>query len=125
MQLAALSATVQQYLGGRADELPMWTMIDADVGARAKRIAKALAGAGIVAEAVAGESVAGGGSLPGHTMPTTLVRVRRDGTSAAQLAAALRENDPPVIVRVEHGAVFLDLRTVLPAQDELIVRALS
>jgi L-seryl-tRNA(Ser) seleniumtransferase len=124
MQLAALSATVQQYLAGLAGELPIWTMVDADVRVRADALVRALTASGVGAETVDGESVAGGGSLPGHTMPTTLVRVRRQGATAAQLAAALRENDPPVIVRVEHGSVFIDLRTVLPEQDEAIARAL-
>ena len=125
MQLAALAATVDQLLAGRSDELPIWKMIDADVTERATALAERLVGAGLGAETVAGDSVAGGGSLPGHVMPTTLVRVRSEGATPAQLAAALRANDPPVIVRVESGSVFIDLRTVLPDQDELIVRALS
>jgi L-seryl-tRNA(Ser) seleniumtransferase len=124
MQLAALSATVQEYLGGRSGELPIWQMVDADVGPRAKKLAAALTKAGCEADTVPGESVAGGGSLPGHSMPTTLVRVRREGSTAAQLVASLRENDPPVIVRVEQGTVFVDLRTVLPDLDDAIVQAL-
>jgi L-seryl-tRNA(Ser) seleniumtransferase len=124
MQLAALSATVTQYLSGRSAELPVWQMVDTDVDARATKLAKALTKAGADAEAVSGESVAGGGSLPGHTIATTLVRVRRPGVTATQLAAALRDGDPPVVVRVEQGSVFVDLRTVPPEQDPVIVRAL-
>jgi L-seryl-tRNA(Ser) seleniumtransferase len=123
MQLAALSATVEQVLAGRSDELPIWQMIDADVTQRAEAFATRLVDAGMRAETVPGDSVAGGGSLPGHVMATTLVRVQREGTTAARLAASLRAGDPPVIVRVESGSVFIDLRTVLPEQDQMIVRA--
>jgi L-seryl-tRNA(Ser) seleniumtransferase len=45
--------------------------------------------------------------------------------SADELAASLRACDPPVIARVEEGRVLLDLRTVFPEQDQLIVSALS
>jgi L-seryl-tRNA(Ser) seleniumtransferase len=125
MQLAALSATVEQLLAGRSDDLPVWRMIGDDIAPRAEALAAALRSTGLGAEAVPGDSVAGGGSLPGHVIPSTLVRVRRDGTTAAQLAAVLRSADPPIVVRVEQGSVFIDLRTVLPGQDELIVRALG
>jgi L-seryl-tRNA(Ser) seleniumtransferase len=37
--------------------------------------------------------------------------------------AALRKNDPPIIARVEEGKVLLDLRTVLPGQEDVVVRA--
>ena len=125
MQLAALSATVAQYLHDAPGDLPVWRMLDTDVAVRARKLAKALSGAGYDAAVVDGESVAGGGSLPGHSVPTTLVRIRRDGTTAKLLAARLREADPPVVVRVEQGAVLIDLRTVMPDQDAVLVGALS
>jgi len=40
-------------------------------------------------------------------------------------AARLRGADPPVIARVEEGRVLLDLRTVLPEQDEMVSRILA
>jgi L-seryl-tRNA(Ser) seleniumtransferase len=125
MQLAALTATVTQYLADKSDEVPVWRMVDADVTVRATKLARALTKLGYEAEIVPGESVAGGGSLPGHAMPTTLVRVGSTGTSAKDLAAALRTGEVPVVVRVEHGSVFVDLRTVLPEQDARLLAALS
>ena len=41
------------------------------------------------------------------------------------LAATLRRLTPPVIGRIEQGQVVLDLRTVLPEQDEMLARALG
>ena len=125
MQLAALTATVSQYLTGNGDDLPVWSMLDADVTSRARKLAAALTRSGYAADTVDGESVAGGGSLPGHTVRTVLVRLRREGTTAKQLAAALRDGDVPVIVRVEQGALLLDLRTVTPEQDGLLLQLLG
>ena len=36
----------------------------------------------------------------------------------------LRSLDPPVIARIEHDRVVLDLRTVLPDQQELLAQVL-
>jgi seryl-tRNA(Sec) selenium transferase len=46
------------------------------------------------------------------------------GRTAAELAAALRSHDPPVVARVEEGRLVLDLRTVLKEQDALVRKSL-
>jgi L-seryl-tRNA(Ser) seleniumtransferase len=45
--------------------------------------------------------------------------------TAAEIEERLRRNDPPIIARIEQDRVVLDLRTVLPEQDEAVVRAVS
>jgi L-seryl-tRNA(Ser) seleniumtransferase len=57
-------------------------------------------------------------------LPTTLLALTCYSLSADELARRLRASDPPVIARVEEGRVLLDLRTVFPEQDELVVRIL-
>jgi L-seryl-tRNA(Ser) seleniumtransferase len=76
-------------------------------------------------EILAGESVIGGGSTPGATLPTVLVAVACKGLSADQLAARLRAGEPPVVARVEEGRVLLDLRTVVPEEDAAVAAALA
>jgi L-seryl-tRNA(Ser) seleniumtransferase len=76
-------------------------------------------------ELVDGESLIGGGSAPSATLPTTLIALTCYSLGANELAARLRASDPPVIARVEDGRVLLDLRTVFPAQDELLAGVLS
>jgi L-seryl-tRNA(Ser) seleniumtransferase len=128
MQLAALGATVAMYLDGRSDDLPLWRMLGADPGELRKRalaIARKAKAAGLEAEVVDGTSVAGGGSLPGEEVATTLVRVRVHGVTAKATAAALRDSSPPVVARVEDGWTVLDVRTVLAAQDQDLGRALQ
>jgi L-seryl-tRNA(Ser) seleniumtransferase len=71
------------------------------------------------------ESLVGGGSAPSATLPTTLIAITCYSLSANELASRLRAADPPVIARVEKGRVLLDLRTVFPAQDQVLARVLS
>ena len=64
-------------------------------------------------------AVAGGGSVPGHDVPSAGVAVDGDH------AAALRANDPPIVARVHDGETILDLRTVDPADDPVLAKALA
>jgi L-seryl-tRNA(Ser) seleniumtransferase len=54
-----------------------------------------------------------------------LIALTCHSLSADQLAARLRASDPPVIARVEEGRVLLDLRTVLPEQDQALSQILA
>ncbi len=73
---------------------------------------------------VDGESVLGGGSAPGATLQTKLIAIISDDLSADEIAQTLRTSDPPIVARVDEGLVLLDLRTVLPEQDEAVSSAL-
>lgn len=63
----------------------------------------------------------GGGSLPEQDLPSWAVTIRC--SSPARLEKLLRANVPPIIVRVEQDALWLDVRTLLPEDDEYIVEA--
>ncbi len=76
-------------------------------------------------ELVKTESLVGGGSAPGTTLPSYAVAVDCDGMSCDSMAEALRKNDPCIVARVEEGRVLLDLRTVFPGQVEIIAVALA
>ena len=66
---------------------------------------------------VSGGSAIGGGSAPGLELPTVLVAIERRGLSPDALERRLRRLDPPVIARIEHDRVVLDLRTVNERQE--------
>ena len=78
-------------------------------------------------------SAAGGGSLPGETLPgyaLALVPGRTGRSSgntrlAATLARRLRLAPLPVVARVAEGRVVLDPRTVLPEQEEDLIAAVK
>jgi L-seryl-tRNA(Ser) seleniumtransferase len=66
---------------------------------------------------VTGQSAIGGGSAPGVELPTSLVAIAKEGVTPDALEERLRRLTPPVIARIEHDRLLLDLRTVLPEQD--------
>jgi L-seryl-tRNA(Ser) seleniumtransferase len=127
LTIAALVATVATYRDGTALEtLPVWRMIAATragLGRRAKAIAARLTAAGIAADVVDTTSTVGGGSLPEETQPSRGVAL--SSASAARAVGLLRKADPPVIARIVDDRVVLDLRSVLPEHDELLVTAVE
>ncbi|HIQ11929.1 MAG TPA: L-seryl-tRNA(Sec) selenium transferase [Caldilineales bacterium] len=124
--LAALQATLMAYLRGTAtEEIPAWRMISASAEALAQRArtwADALTRQGIRVTLAPGGSAVGGGSLPGQTLPTTLLLLRTEHPH--RLLAALRAHTPPIIARVEEDAVAFDPRTVLPEQESILLAAI-
>jgi L-seryl-tRNA(Ser) seleniumtransferase len=127
LTIAALLATLETYRDGTAEEeLPVWRMIAAApraIAARARSLVAALGSAAIPAEVIEVRSTVGGGSLPEETQPSFAVAI--GGAPATRLAQALRSADPPVIARIVDERVALDLRSVLPEDDEVLARAVT
>jgi L-seryl-tRNA(Ser) seleniumtransferase len=114
----ALETTLRNALLLNLEAIPALRMIAASpeqIHARAAAICERVPAAALVE----GRSVIGGGATPDQSLPTWLIRIGgvRD--------AALRRADPPVIARIEDGCTLLDLRTVLPEDEEHLVRAIS
>jgi L-seryl-tRNA(Ser) seleniumtransferase len=121
---AALEATLLEYLAGRAREtVPVQRMlhISADeIEARVQAMAEPLAEAGWTVSLVSGSSAVGGGSAPGVSLPTVLLALAHPRMSAVDIEARLRALDPPIVARIEHDRVVLDLRTVAPEDDAAV-----
>jgi L-seryl-tRNA(Ser) seleniumtransferase len=125
LTLAALEATLRLRLTGRLEEIPVERMIRMpveNVRRRAAMWSVKLEERGVAATLVPGESAVGGGSLPGHALPTVLIAL---SGPASRLAAALRHGDPPVLARIEKDACCLDPRTVLRGEDETLIDAVE
>jgi L-seryl-tRNA(Ser) seleniumtransferase len=129
IRLAGLVATLIHYLKGEAlKKIPVWRMISApldEVDRRARLWAQAL---GDLAQVVEGETMIGGGSLPGSTLPTRLVAIddKQGGRNTVlSLARKLRRNVPPVICRITDDILLLDPRTVLNEEDDIVLQALK
>ena len=124
MCLAALSATLTSYLKEAApDEVPVWRMIAMPldvIGKTAERWLQAIDSPAVRLRA--GESTVGGGSLPGETLPTTLLAITPPD-SADALARRLRSGETPVIARIEDEDVVLDPRTVTESQSDVVIEA--
>jgi L-seryl-tRNA(Ser) seleniumtransferase len=121
---AALEATLGEYAAGRARStvpVAMMLALTADeIGRRADALASTLSSRGLHAEVADGQSTIGGGSAPGSTLPTRLVTIAHPALSATALEERLRAADTPIVARIEHDRVVLDLRTVDPADDEML-----
>ena len=76
-------------------------------------------------ELVREESSVGGGSFPGHPIPTAALAVRLPGLSETELNRRLRRNEPPVIARIRGDRVLLDPRTFLDGDTETVIEALA
>jgi L-seryl-tRNA(Ser) seleniumtransferase len=128
MTYAALEATLLAYAADDPGAVPVARMLrlsrDA-VARRAAPLAAALCDAGFDADLIDGLSTIGGGSAPGATLATALVRVRHRSLTANAFEARLRTLDPPVIARIESDTVVFDLRTVLPEQDARLLDLLT
>jgi L-seryl-tRNA(Ser) seleniumtransferase len=127
MTYAALEATLEDYAADRAHaSVPVAAMISMPTDAierRARALAETLNASGIRADVIDGESTIGGGSAPGATLPTTLVSIEHPTRSAGEIERQLRENDTPIITRIENDRVLLDLRTVDCGDDEIVLAA--
>ncbi len=137
LTLAGLEATLRHYQRHEAAErIPIWRMIampQETLRQRAQQWMTRLRERGVFAELIEGQSTIGGGSLPGETLPTTLLAIREDmgqrlstnGPSLEALARNLRAGDPPIIARILRDRLLLDPRTVLPEQDHLLLNGLQ
>jgi len=130
MTLAALEATLRHYQRNEAEtHIPIWRMISASptkIEARARRWSSKLQAQGISARTQQGESTIGGGSLPGETLPTTLLALDAAHTPMPldELAKRLRTRKTPIVVRIFRDTLLLDPRTVLEEQDKEVVDGL-
>ena len=95
-----------------------------EIERRARVAAAAITTSAIEVQIIDGVSTIGGGSAPGSEFSTRLLAMTSSTIQPKDLAATLRRLTPPVIGRIEQGQVVLDLRTVLPEQDELLARGL-
>jgi L-seryl-tRNA(Ser) seleniumtransferase len=91
---------------------------------RARALSARLSAAGWRVALMSGSSAIGGGSAPGIVLATVLAAIERDGYSSDALAARLRSLDPPIVARIEHDRVVLDLRTVSEEDDERLATAI-
>lgn len=130
IRLAGLAATLVHYLKDEAiSQIPVWRMIATpldEIDRRARLWAEAMGG---TVKVIDGESMIGGGSLPGGTLPTRLVAFgtqpkKKEKSPAQALAEQLRRQQPPVVGRISGNLLLLDPRSVLPEEDKALLEAL-
>ena len=126
MFYAALEATLLAYLREDYDAIPalrMMRLTEEQISKRAEQLMRKLhiGMPQLNIEVVKTQSVIGGGSAPGATLPSRALAISSSDLSANEIARRLRSSETPIIARVEEGRVLLDLRTVKPEQDEAVL----
>jgi L-seryl-tRNA(Ser) seleniumtransferase len=125
----ALESTLAAYVTGDRDGIPVVRMLRAsaeELERRAQALADRLAAAAVAArvEVVEVASRVGGGTAPGRDLPSFALSIEADGGADA-LMSRLRGADPPVIGRIADDRVVLDVRTILPDEDEAFAAAVA
>ncbi len=64
---------------------------------------------------------AGGGALPLTELPTYVVLLEPRFSTVGEVEQRLRENVPPIIVRIKEEKILLDARTILPEEYSEVV----
>jgi L-seryl-tRNA(Ser) seleniumtransferase len=131
LTLAALEATLRLYRDEDAaiQAIPTLKMIATDLKTledRARGLVEVLRDnipESIGVEIVDGSSMVGGGALPEQNLPTKLVAINSKDMSAARLEIGFRGYVTPIIGRVEQELFLLDVRTLQPGDEEIIVAA--
>ena len=124
-RLAGLATTLLHYIKDEATkEIPVWRMIAAPLADMERRAKSWVAAIGSQGSVIPGETMIGGGSLPGGILPTMLVAIGGKKGLAKTIAEKLRRREVPVIGRIEKHILLLDPRTVLPEEDEVVEKAL-
>jgi len=114
LTMSALQNVTISYLERRASSIPFWEMATTTVDElkiRASKISK---------EFITDTSATpGGGTLPGVEIPSAGLKLTGDHVEF------FRQQNPPIICRVENNHTFLDLMTVHPSDDVFIDNAIK
>ncbi len=130
LSLAALQATVDLHLNQRTGEIPTLALLqisEDELRARAAAICDQLAKRCSKLQIASGRGTAktGGGTLPKSNLPSVTIDIVTKNSLLADFASTLRAWNPPVIGYIAGDRFKLDLRTIFPHQDGLIIQAIS
>jgi L-seryl-tRNA(Ser) seleniumtransferase len=127
--LAALQATVDLHLSQQPGVIPTLGLVQVsedELRARATSICDQLSQQSCNLQVAVGSSVAkvGGGTLPKSNMPSVVIEIVPGNCSPLEFASRLRSATPPVIGYLANDCFKLDVRTIFPEQDDLVVAAI-
>ena len=119
--LAGLHATLLSYVMQTAvEDIPIWQMIAAPIAALEARATALLAELGPLWHGAPSTSTIGGGALPGATLPSYALVLSTHHPERS--AAHARSLSPALIGRVADDAFWVDLRSIAPADDTLLLQ---
>ena len=126
LTLSALEATLRLYLEPERalKEVPVLAMLTErveQIESRARSMVSSLHSSNIDAEVAPSMASVGGGAFPTADIASRAVVLSKD---AERTEERLRHGEPAVIGRLAGGKLLLDLRSVLPREDGVLVQAI-
>ncbi len=128
LTLAALEGTLVDYLADAPDQIPIVRMLNIlpdEILHRCEWIEAGIDNPDLSVEIVPATSLIGGGTTPNAGLRSFALSLTHSQMRTAALALALRQAKTPVIGRIVDGRVLLDLRTVDPDSDPLLLAAIQ
>ena len=125
--LTALQSTVDLHLRQSTGEIPTLALLQISKGRAARPRSShfsRLQGLPLKLAVGRGKAKVGGGTLPHSIMSSITIDIVPEHGSVADFAKALRASSPPVIGYITDDRFKLDLRTIFPEQDDLVVDAI-
>jgi L-seryl-tRNA(Ser) seleniumtransferase len=125
--LAALQTTTDLHLQNQTAAVPTLKLLQTqtdELRARAAAILVRLRGLPLRTMAAPATGKVGGGSLPRSILPSITIDILPETCSLKQFADAMRKWSPPVVGYIAGERFKLDLRTIFPEQDDIVVDAL-
>jgi len=127
--LTALQATVDLQLNQQTADIPTLALLQvsedalrARASAICDKLSKSCPGLRIAIRRSAAK--AGGGTLPRSTLSSVTVEIVPSNRSVVEFAIRLRNSTPPLIGYIANDRFKLNLRTIFPQQDDLVVNAI-
>ncbi|WP_020675575.1 L-seryl-tRNA(Sec) selenium transferase [Geopsychrobacter electrodiphilus] len=124
LSLAALEATLRLYLTGEESKIPLMAYFGVGVQEleeRSRRLMLKLEPLSLSVELIEDAARVGGGAMPEAELAGPALALTSDVLSLDQLAAGLRASTPALVCRLHEGRLLLNLRTVDPLEESLIV----
>lgn len=122
LALAALEATLAQYVRGKVSEIPYWSYLNrsnSELESLAQRLAAQIERPCSVVHC---QSEVGGGSNPGEKIESFAVAI---DDPKGKLARCLRLHDPAIFGRVNAGQLLLDVRTLNVEEVPVVAEAVN
>ncbi len=128
--LAALQATVDLQLNQQTADIPTLALLQVSedaLRARAAAICDKLSKSCPGLQIAIGRSAAkaGGGTLPKSSLSSVTIEIVPSNCSVVAFAGRLRRSTPPLIGYIANDRFKLNLRTIFPQQDGLVIQAIS
>ena len=128
--LTALQTTVDLQLNQQTADIPTLALLQVSEDAlrvRAAAISDKLSKSCPGLQIAIGRSAAktGGGTLPKSSMSSVTIEIVPSKCSVVAFAGRLRRSTPPLIGYIANDRFKLNLRTIFPQQDGLVIQAIS